>query len=54
METYEMNRHLQTLIKPEINTLDFLDPGSSKIPYLIAELTKQKTGFMHIVFFFIE
>lgn len=51
METYEINRHSLTLIKPEINTLDLLDPVSSGIPYLIPELTKQKTGFVHIIFF---
>lgn len=54
METYEINRHSLTLIKPEINTLDLLDPVSSGIPYLIPELTKQKTGFMHIIFFLLS
>lgn len=46
METYEINRHSLTIIKPEINTLDPIDPGHSGIPYSIPELTQQKTGFM--------
>lgn len=32
METDEINRHSLILIKPEINTLDLPDPGSSRIP----------------------